>query len=343
MRHSLQEVRLHTQVRCATLNGYLDISSELGLDGPRLMRKVGLDPVDLAEPEKWISAPAVARLLSLSARAADRPDFGVLLAERRRLTALGPLSVVLREEPDLRSVLALLIRYEHSYNEALRLELVEHDALVSMRMSYEFGEPAPTTQALTLGLGALHGIISACVGQSWRPVAVCFSQKAPTSRETFHRVFGPALRFEHEFTGLILYGSDLDAPNVLGDPLMRPYAQRILDTVVSPRSATGIGRVRELVEMLLPLGRCSVDQVARALGMDRRTLQRHLAREGESFSGVLHSVRAGLAERHLQNQRYSLTEIADVLGFTAPSAFSRWFSQQFGMSPTQWKERGTKG
>ena len=95
--------------------------------------------------------------------------------------------------------------------------------------------------------------------------------------------------------------------------------------------------------MLLPLGHCPVDQVAKALGVDRRTLQRQLASEGESFSGLLHSVRAGLAERYLQNRRYSLTEIADVLGFTAPSAFSRWFSQQFGMSPTQWKERGGVG
>lgn len=326
-----------TQVRCATLNGYLDLARDLGLDSTRLMRTVGLDPADLAVPEKWISAPAVARLLAASAAASQRPDFGVLLAERRRLTALGPVSVVLREEPDLREVLALLIRYEHSYNEALHLELSEHDALVMIRMSYEFGEPAPTEQALSLGLGALHGIISACVGPSWRPLAVCFSGKAPESLETFHRVFGPALRFDHEFTGLILYASDLAAPNVLADPLMRPYAQRILDSVVSPRATSVAGRVRELVEMLLPLGRCSVDQVARSLGVDRRTLQRHLAREGESFSALLHEVRAGLAERHLSNRRQSLTEVSEMLGFTSPSAFSRWFGQQFGMSPSEWR------
>lgn len=330
---------MQTQVRCATLNGFLDLARDLGLDSTRLMRSVGLDPADLAVPEKWISAPAVARLLAASAAAADRPDFGVLLAERRRLTALGPLSVVLREEPDLREVLTLLMRYEHSYNEALHLELAEHDALVTVRMAYEFGEPAPTDQALSLGLGALHGIISACVGPSWRPVAVCFSRPAPESLESFHRIFGPALRFDHEFTGLVLYASDLAATNVLADPLMRPYAQRILEKVVAPRATTAGDRVRELVEMLLPLGRCSTDQVARALGVDRRTLQRQLASEGESFSGVLHGVRASLAERHLSGSRYSLTEVSQMLGFAAPSAFSRWFQQQFGMSPSAWRDR----
>jgi len=328
---------MQSLVRCATLNGYLDLARDLDLDPARLMRKVGLDASDLATPEKWIPAAAVARLLTMSAESSGRPDFSVMLAERRRLTTLGPLSVVLREEPALRDVLTLLIRHERSYNEALHLELDEQDGLATIRMWYEFGEPAPSDQALTLGLGALHGIVGACVGSSWRPVAVCFTRRAPESLQAFHRVFGPALRFEHSFTGLILYASDLAAPNVLSDPLMRPYAQQFLETVISPRATTAAGRVREVMEFLLPLGRCSVDQVSRSLGLDRRTLQRHLAAEGETFSSLLHATRARVTERHLSNARYSLTEVSEMLGFAAPSAFSRWFNQQFGMSPTQWR------
>jgi AraC-like DNA-binding protein len=44
-----------------------------------------------------------------------------------------------------------------------------------------------------------------------------------------------------------------------------------------------------------------------------------------------------LAERYLQAERYTLTDISQMLGFTAPSAFSRWFRQRFGVSPTQWR------
>jgi len=32
-----------------------------------------------------------------------------------------------------------------------------------------------------------------------------------------------------------------------------------------------------------------------------------------------------------------MTDIGELLGFTAPSAFSRWFHQQFGMSPSEWR------
>ncbi|HYU58729.1 MAG TPA: AraC family transcriptional regulator [Actinomycetota bacterium] len=324
-------------VRCATLSGYIDLARVLGLETDRLLHDVGLNAADLAVPEKWIPAGAVARLLAASAVESGHDDFALKLAERRRLSTLGPLSVVLREEPDLREALALLIRYEHSYNESLRMTLTETDSLATVWLWFEFGEPAPTEQALALGLAALHGIIRACVDPDWRPLSVCLTQHPPVHRETYRQLFGPGLRFDHEFTGLVMYAADLDRPNRLADPLMRPYAQQFLDSVVAPRAATWTDRTRDLIELLLPLGKCSLDQAAKALGVDPRTLQRMLAGEGGSFSTLLHSVRAGLAERHLAGRRYSLTEVSEVLGFAAPSAFSRWFSQQFGVSPSAWR------
>jgi AraC-like DNA-binding protein len=143
--------------------------------------------------------------------------------------------------------------------------------------------------------------------------------------------------FEHDFTGLVLYTRDLDARNKLADPLMQPYARQFLDSVVAPRATTPSDRVRQVIELLLPVGRCSMDQVAKSLDMDRRILQRRLAAEDQSFSGILHATRAALAERYLNNDRYSMTEVSQLLGFEAPSAFSRWFSQQFGVSPTKWR------
>lgn len=61
--------------------------------------------------------------------ASDRPDFGLRFAELRRLSHLGPLSLVIREEPDVRSALALLIRHEHMDNEALHTRIREDNGI----------------------------------------------------------------------------------------------------------------------------------------------------------------------------------------------------------------------
>jgi AraC-like DNA-binding protein len=119
---------------------------------------------------------------------------------------------------------------------------------------------------------------------------------------------------------------------------MRPHAQRFLDSLVSPRASSTSDRVRSVIELLLPLGKCSMDQVARTLDVDRRTLHRHLAREGTSFSVILRDTRKALAERHLAGERYSMADVAHLLGFAAPSAFCRWFQQQFDVTPTEWRK-----
>src|SRR5262245_49341738 len=175
-----------TFIRSASLNGFAGLAKSLDIDAPALMRRAGLDPADLAVADKWIPAASVARVLEDAAKVSGRPDFAVRLAELRRLSTLGPLSVVLREEPDLRSILTLLMRYEHSYNEALRLRLDEAEEIATLRLWFEFGEPAPTGQALALGAAALHGIIRECMGPNWRPLAICFQQRAPADLTRYH-------------------------------------------------------------------------------------------------------------------------------------------------------------
>jgi len=246
-------------------------------------------------------------------------------------------SVVLRQEPDLRSALGLLTRYEHSYNEALRLRLEEDGDLTTLRMWFEFGEPAPTRQPLGLAMAALLAIVRELLGRQWEPLSVCFASAAPTTLNTHWEVFGPRLHFRHAFTGLVFHTAELAAPNTTADPLLRPYTDQFLQALGGPRAATVTDQVRHLVELLLPLGRCSTVQVARSLGITQRTLHRHLALEGTSFSAIVHRTREALAERYLSAERYSLTEVSELLGFSAPSAFSRWFRQQFGMTPSDWR------
>jgi len=330
---------LGPSLRYASLSGYLALSQSLGLNPGALMSTVDLDPADLATPDKWVPAVRVARLLELSARTSGHEDFGLKLAEYRRPSTLGPLSLVLRDEPNLRSALSLLMRYEHSYNEALRIRIAEMNGLVTLRMWFEFGEPAPSRQAEELAVAVLHGIIREFLGPTWQPLSVCFSHSAPARTDTHTSILGSRLQFGHSFTGLIMYAKDLDAPNAHSDPAAKARTDETLKLLANPKGASTSGRVRDLVEVLLPTGRCSVDEAARAMGVDRRTLHRHLTETGETFSSIVDATRAGLAERYLSNDRYRLTEISELLGFAAPSAFSRWFRHRFGDSPSQWRTR----
>jgi AraC-like DNA-binding protein len=328
---------MRPRIRAASLTGYTELAASLGLDPDRLVASSGISPADLDVPDRWIPAGPVARLLELSAQLSGCADFGLRLAGLRRLGTLGPLSLVLREEPTLRAALELLVRYEHTYNEALHLRLHDDGELTTIAVWLEFGEPAPTGQASDLVIGALLGIIRALVGDPWMPRSASFAHEAPEDATAHHRLCGPTVRFADRFTGLVFATTQLDTAVVTSDASLRPYAHDFLRRVVSYGGVTATAQASEAVEFLLPLGQCSVEQVSRHLGLRARDLQRRLEEEGSSFSAVLQAEREHLAERNLSNSQFSLTEISQMLGFAAPSAFSRWFSQHFGISPSSWR------
>ena len=152
--------------------------------------------------------------------------------------------------------------------------------------------------------------------------------------ERYRRLFGPVMEFGCEFDGIVCKSSDLDTPIASSDPVMAAYARRQLEHSVGLDPKSIDKEVRQLVLILLPTGRCSVENVARHLGVDRRTVHRHLEREGLTFSALVNQARLDLSERYLAHPTRTMAEIADLLGFLGPSALARWHQAQFGVPAT---------
>lgn len=320
------------------LNGYVELVRSLGADPQRLLASAGLDVSDLAVPNTWIPVDAAVALIELSAAATGRDDFGLRLAESRRLATLGPISLAAREEPDVRSALEVIMRYQHLHNEALHSRLTEANGLATLQVDLRLSTGPAGRQSTELLVGALDAYLRSLVGGGWKPVTVLFTHDAPTDTATHRRVLGPVVRFGQEVNGIVFYATDLDAPNQLSDPLLRPYARQYLEAIAAPRPTADVDRIRDLIEALLPTGRCSLQQVAHSLGVDRKTVHRHLAGAGETFSSVLDSTRVRLAQQYLASHSRPLTQVAELLGFSAPSAFSRWFRKEFGSTAKAWRD-----
>ncbi|MCU0805099.1 MAG: AraC family transcriptional regulator ligand-binding domain-containing protein, partial [Burkholderiales bacterium] len=202
-------------------------------------------------------------------------------------------------------------RYLRLHNEALFTRVEESQGVAILRQEMIVGGRAPVRQAMELAVGVLYGILRELLGPSWEPRRVCFSHTAPTSLVNHLRVFGRFVAFGCEFNGIVVASQDLDAPTPLADPVMLKYAQQYVDSMFARPNLAMNDKVRELVCTLLPLHRCTAEQVAQSLGVDRRTVHRHLARRAETFSGVVDSVRAELAARYVQDGDRPLSEVAE--------------------------------
>jgi AraC-like DNA-binding protein len=222
-------------------------------------------------------------------------------------------------------------------NGGLALVIEEAAGVVVIREEVMLGRVMPVRQGIELAIGVMLRLMRQFLGAQWRPRRVCFTHEAPQDIGTHMRVFGPCVEFRHDFNGIVCGRQDLDTANPSADPAMARYAQQLLDSTLreqdSPPSL--LDDVRSTALLLLPSGRCSIEQVADHLGVVCRTVQRRLSEQGTSFSEVVNELRTELAQRHVEGSERPLTEVAALLGFSAPSGFSRWYTTQFGRSPSQ--------
>ena len=99
------------------------------------------------------------------------------------------------------------------------------------------------------------------------------------------------------------------------------------------RSRSLRGQVEEKLKPLLPIGHATIERIAHELGISRQTLYRRLKAEGVTFEQVLDEVRHKLALRYLGRDGIGVKQVAYLLGFSDPAAFSRAFKRWTGKSP----------
>jgi hypothetical protein len=98
-------------VRAASLEGFENLATAVGLDVDRALLRVGLNRRSLEDPDALIPYLAVIHLLEHSAQTAQCPDFGQRLSRLQDIGVLGPLAVLLRHAPTAGEALALASRY----------------------------------------------------------------------------------------------------------------------------------------------------------------------------------------------------------------------------------------
>ena len=328
---------MHSLTRSASLTDYEHVARSVGLDPFRMLRMAKLPAKVLDDPNLMISADSVGWLLEESARLSGQEAFGLLLAETRSLANLGMLALVIREEPTLRAAVQSSVRYMRLHNAGVQLRLDDAGDVVLLHVGVNMQRQGLRRQAIEMSTGIALRTLRVLSCDTFRPVKICFTHERPASLEVHRRVLGTAVAFSQECNAMVCRARDLDAPIPAADPSLNREVKRLLDMqLANLRDEAPAQRARQIVRMLLPSGLCSVDRVAQHLDMHRRTLNRHLAAEGESVTTIINAVRAELAEEYLANSKRKLYEVAELLGFSSAGDFSRWFRGQFGRTPSDW-------
>jgi AraC-like DNA-binding protein len=139
----------------------------------------------------------------------------------------------------------------------------------------------------------------------------------------------------------ILFTAPIGALPVVGadehlNRLLLQYADEALSTRPSRRASVR-SHVDEIAQ-LLPHGKANASEIARRLGMSRRTLGRALSAENATFSTVLETLRQALAKRYLREKELPISEIAWLLGYSEIGSFTHAFARWTGTTPRDFRK-----
>ena len=91
--------------------------------------------------------------------------------------------------------------------------------------------------------------------------------------------------------------------------------------------------VQEYIMQDIVCGEVDLVTVAKKMAFSPRVLQRKLKDEGTCYSAMLNDCRLKMAMKLIAHNQRPLSEVAEILGYSDQSNFTRWFKRATGTTP----------
>jgi AraC-like DNA-binding protein len=314
------------------------------VDGPAMLRSVGLGPDEPLDVTERISDDAYYDLLErVAAQMAAPHELPLKVGPLMRPDDYGALGLAWKSAPTVRGSLERVERYCRLWTDNLTYEIEDHEDGVDFILHRSGERRLGMRLSNEATLASATSLIRQTSSRGFRPLTVSLKHVAPKSIADHERYFGCPVRYGSNRDALSISHEALARRNRLADDGISSFLLSHLDAELgSLGTETPIeSLVEREVSRSLSDGIPRMEDVARRLAMSERTLHRRLSERGVSFKVVVAQTRRLVAENLLRDSRYSATEVAFLTGFSEQSAFNRAFKRWTGQTPTAFRTAGT--
>ena len=326
-------------VPLGTLLNLPEVISELGFDGWAFMQDAGLQPDSFIKPQTPVPIVFCGELLQRAVALTQCEVLPMRLGAKARMANLGPLRFLIATTGSVREGINALIRFRRIWFSGFQIILFEERGMASM--SIDFSGHFVGHQALrTCYLTAMVRHLEMILGAPFPLKQIHLTRTVPNDSGPYRYHFGLTPAFAQLRDTVYLDAALLERKRATGhDPDLNSFLRQQLSQMELALGSGLAEQVSELIETLLMGDSCSVEKAAQILGISRLTLYRRLQAEGTTFEALLDQRRQHLAEGLLQRPSIAIAEIADALGYSAPSNFTRAFQRWSGRSPSAWRQQ----
>jgi AraC-like DNA-binding protein len=321
-------------VRARALTGFTGLIEKHQGNVQELMATVGIPMGILEDPEAAFPLSQFAALLDHTAKTLGLPDMGMRLATCQDVSVLGAVALVVNHSTNVESALQSICRHIPYHSPGLSLRLtrdndwayfwITHDQSISGAGRRHLNELATSVAIAFIRLAANEE------GRDWK---ISFEHSSELSPTHYRQALDCTVLLDQANDVLVFPAKILDKTIDSANNELHAMAERFIRHVVR-RFPLDVGnQVEALLERQLASGKCTLPMIAEQLQIPKHELQRRLAARGLCFEDIIDGLRRSRAEEYLPYTEIPLTQVADLLGYTSQSSFTRACRRWFGASP----------
>lgn len=319
-----------------TLLGVLDAQ---GVDVHKLRAALRLDDAALDDPNGRIAPEVVRRIWERGLALTGDPLLGLKVAAAARPSTFRALGLAAMTSASLQAALELMLRYYRLVSESGALT-AQRDANGGTAIVYteQLRRVRLLPQQVEAIVGGILVMARSLAERTFAPTRVTFTHAPQGDAKTYRQFFGCDVPFDAPANLLQLPVAELARRLPQADADLHRVHCELLD-----RQLAGLpqaGSVAAFARQWLPArvsGAMRVDDLAHAIGMSVRALQRQLREEGASWSALVDAARRD-ALKALLREGVSLDEAAQRMGYHDASSLSRAAKRWLGVAPGEWRD-----
>jgi AraC-like DNA-binding protein len=274
---------------------------EARLEVESLLKSSSLIPQQIKNPQARMPVKNQIQFLSLVAKELPDPFLGIHLAEGIELREMGLPYYVIASSETLADALRRLARYSGLTNEGVRITCHEGKD-ITVKFEYVGVSRLSDHHQIECFVAILLRLCRLLTGLSISPIGVKLAHRRTELPAEVKKVFGCKVSFGSDVDEVIYPRTANSIASVNADPYLNSLLVRYCEEALSKRRVhSGAWRlkVENAIVPLLPHGQAKMEEIAKRLGVGRRTLTRLLASEGCTFAGILDALRLDLAKAYL--------------------------------------------
>jgi AraC-like DNA-binding protein len=298
---------------------------ELGVRASQVLRRARLPQGFVDQPRVLLNTEELFALWRAVGEVSANPAIGLLLGTETKTERFHPIGLAALSTENFGLAIDQMARYKQlTCPEEILQEKDDEEWSIQFRwlLADEIEPPVLNECCFAWVLSiARHG-----TGTRLSPLRVEFVQPRPHAK-TIERHFGCPAVCGAARNAIVFRAADAQRPFVTRNAeLLGMLAPQFEEELKRENGEENfLERVRIAVQQKLTGRRPTIEDIADALHISSRTLQRRLQDEGSGFQRVLEEARHQLARHYLNNSVLELNEAAYLLGYEDANSFVRAF------------------